>query len=420
MSLFSLFPQWMILLGAALLIGGLIGLEQESYNKEMHFGGIRTFPLISLLGFSSVYFFKSDILFCGVFIGFTAFILIGYTYEAFKLNRRGITREVAGIITFMLGAAVGKGYVVESVTISIIVTLLLSEKDLLHSFVAKHIGENDIIAVLKFLVVTVVLYPLLPDKSYTFLKINPKSIWLMVILISSISFAAYFATKIFGSRKGIFMTSIFGGLVSSTAVTLAFARRSRETPQLARDLSYGILLASTIMFMRQLFILLVIYPKIGVYFSPFAVIMFLIGIMLVLTSKVKKREAVEVSFTNPYELSYALMFGLFYTFILILSKLAHHYLGSLGLYFVGFISGIADVDPATVSMAQLSKQQLVTLRVALIAVMISSITNTVVKGIFATMFGDRKLYTMLWRAFAILTIFGIVFIIALNKFLLYN
>ncbi len=419
MDLFKILPGWMIQFGAALLIGGLVGLEQESYNREAHFGGIRTFPLISLLGFSSTYFFSSASITSVVFIGFVAFILIGYTYEAFKLKRSGITREIAAVLTFILGASVGKGYIVESVTIAIVITMILSAKDILHSFIAKHFGEGDLIAVLKFLVVTVVMYPLLPNHAYTFLKINPKSIWLMVILISSISFAAYFATKIFGTRKGIIMTSLLGGLVSSTAVTLAFARRSKEAPQLARDLSYGIILASTIMFIRQFFILFIIYPRIGVYFLPFAFAMCVAGAMFVITPKLKK-ESVEVSLTNPYELSYAFMFGIFYTLILILSRLAHHYFGSLGLYFVGFISGIADVDPATISMAQLSREHIVSLRVALIAVMISSITNTAVKGVFATIFGDKKLYTTLWKAFTILTILGLIFIIAFNKFLLYN
>ncbi len=419
MVLFDILPHWLVLLGAALLIGGLVGLEQESshHRDDSNYGGIRTFPMISLMGFAAAYFFSSIVFLCVVFTAFALFIVVGYVHDSFVLSRRGITTEVAGLFTFILGAAVARGYVVESVTVAILITLMLSAKDFLHELVYRHIEKKDILAVLKFLVVTMVLYPLLPDKAYTFLKINPKSVWLMVVLISSISFAAYFATKIFGTKKGILVTSLLGGLVSSTAVTLAFAKRSKEAPQLSRDLALGIVLASTIMFVRQFFILFFIYPRIGIYFAFFAAFMFATGLVMVLRSRIKRREEVQVSFSNPYELSYAFMFGVFYTFILVISKLAHNYLGSLGVYFVGFVSGIADVDPVTITMAQLSKSHELGIDVALVAVMISSITNTATKAVFATIFGSKELYHNLWKAFFVLILLGLIIAVLTNRFI---
>ncbi len=413
--LFKWLPNWFILLSASLLIGGLIGLEQESYHKseyEKHFGGIRTFPLISLLGFVCVYFVNNIIFESVVFFSFSLLIAGGYIYEAVFFKRKGITTEVAGILTFLLGVVVAKGFVVEALTISIAVTLILSLRQHIHSFIYKYIDEKDIASVLKFLIVSAVLYPLLPDESYTFLKINPKSVWLMVVLISTISFSAYFATKIFGSKKGILMTSLFGGLISSTAVTLAFAKRSKEAAGLSKELSFGIVLASTIMFIRQLFVLLVISPSLAVKFSIFAIVLFAVGLILIFRKFKKDQESIPVNFINPYELSYALMFGVFYTFILIASRFANHYLGSFGVYMVGFISGAADVDPITISMSQLAKHNTLNMNVALITIMIASITNTVIKGVFASIFGSKELSSNVWKAFGVIVFIGLLILLS--------
>ncbi len=413
-------PQWVIFLVVSLLIGGLIGLEQESYHRteeQKHFGGVRTFPLISLMGFSAVYFVK-DILFTVViFFSFSLLIVGEYIYEAIFFHRKGITTEVAGLLTFVLGVIVAKGYIIEAVTIGITITLILSLREHIHSFVYKYIGEKDMIAVLKFLIVTAVLYPLLPNHAYTFLKINPKSIWLMVILISSISFSAYFATKIFGAEKGILATAIFGGLISSTAVTLAFSKRSKELPEMSRELAYGIVLASTIMFLRQFFVLLIINFSIAKQFFAFSILLFLTGILFVLRKSTKQKGDVPVSFVNPYELSYAIMFGVFYAVILIISRLSNHYFGSLGVYFVGFISGAADVDPITISMGQLSKSGVIAEHVALMTIIISSIANTIMKGVFATMFGSKELYKYVWTAFLSIVVIAIVAVAVFLYFL---
>ncbi len=417
MNILSWLPEWFELFVISLLIGGLVGLEQESYHKseeKKHFGGIRTFPLISILGFSSAYFIKSQLFTAVIFISFAFLILAGYVYEAFFFKRKGITTEVAGILTFLLGMIVAEGYVIEAVVVSITITLILSLREHIHSFVYRYIDEKDMLAVLKFLIVTAVLYPLLPNHQYTVLKINPKSIWLMVILISSISFAAYFTTKIFGSKKGILATSLLGGLISSTAVTLAFAKRSKEMPELSKELSFGIVLASSIMFLRQFFVLLIIYPHIAFKFSTFSFILFIVGTIIVFRKTTDKKSDVSVSFINPYELSYALMFGAFYTFILIISRLANHYFGSYGVYFVGFISGAADVDPITISMAQLSKTGSLATNIALSAIMIASITNTAIKGIFAFLFGSKELYTSVWRSFWIIIVIGIIILAGFN------
>ncbi|WP_035587453.1 MgtC/SapB family protein [Hippea jasoniae] len=419
MEIFKWIPQWFFLLITSILLGGLIGLEQESYHRkieEKHFGGIRTFPLISMLGFSIEYFLHSAILVAIVFFCFSLMIVGEYVYEAFKFNKKGITTEVAGLFTFIVGVVLAKGYIVEAAALSILITVILSLRETLHDFVEKYIYEKDMAAILKFLIVTAILYPLLPNRGFTFLNINPRSVWTMVVLISSISFAAYFATKLFGSKKGLFMTAILGGLMSSTAVTLAFSKRSKEADILSKDLAMGIVLASSIMFLRQFIIMFVIYPSIAIKFGVFAVIMFAAGMVFFIKTPFKENESVEVVFSNPYDLSHALMFGVFYLIILILSKLAHTYLGNSGIYLLGFISGIADVDPLTISMSQLSKSGVINIDVALIGIIISSITNTLVKGIYAQMFGSKTLSKTVWKAFLfMLAVSAVAVFLFLNK-----
>ncbi len=406
-------PKWFFYLFLSVLIGGLVGLEQESYHRkveEKHFGGIRTFPLISLMGFSVQYFVKSYIITALVFFGFSLMIVGEYMYEAIYFNRKGVTTEVAGLLTFVMGIVLAKGYVIEAVTLSILMTLILSMREFLHNFIEKYIYKRDVSAILKFLIVTAILYPLLPNKSFTFLKLNPRSIWVMVILISTISFTAYFATKLLGSKKGILITALFGGLMSSTAVTLAFSKRSHEAPELSDELAMGIILASSIMFIRQWIIMFIIYPKISYGFFLFSVFMFLVGIVFVL-GKPKGNTSVNIEFSNPYDITHALFFGAFYTVILILSKLAHTYLGSKGMYLLGFVSGLADVDPLTISMSQLARNGTVELNVALVSIIISSITNTLIKAIYANMFGHARLKRTVWKAFIAMTVASGVFVL---------
>ena len=411
-ALLNWIPRWFFYLLLSVLIGGLVGLEQESYHRkveEKHFGGIRTFPLISLMGFSVQYFIKSFIVTGLVFFGFSLMIVGEYMYEAIYFNRKGVTTEVAGLLTFIMGIVLAKGYVIEAVTLSIFMTLILSMREFLHNFIEKYIYKKDVSAILKFLIVTAILYPLLPNKDFTFLKLNPRSIWVMVILISTISFTAYFATKLFGSKKGILVTALLGGLMSSTAVTLAFSKRSHEAPELSDELAAGIILASSIMFLRQWIVMLVIYPKISYGFFLFSIFMFAVGVAFVL-KKPRSAASINIEFSNPYDITHALLFGAFYTVILILSKLAHMYLGSKGMYLLGFVSGLADVDPLTISMSQLAKSGVVDLNVALVSIIISSITNTLIKAVYANMFGHSHLKKVVWKAFISMTVASIVFV----------
>ncbi len=242
--------------GIALLIGVLIGLEREfSRQKEevKAFAGIRTFPLIGLLGCSAAlisdltagWAFAATLALVGLLIG------IAYAADAFK-GRIGITSEMAAVIVFVCGALAYWGYLELAAALAVVTFGFLTLKPQLHHLV-KHISSEDLYATLKFAIISLIILPVLPNQNFgppPFDAFNPYKTWLMVVLISGISFLGYLLIKVVGAKQGIGLTGLLGGLVSSTAVTLSFSERSQEEPHLARPFALAITLAWTVMFGR--------------------------------------------------------------------------------------------------------------------------------------------------------------------------
>ncbi|MFN3695364.1 MAG: MgtC/SapB family protein, partial [Ignavibacterium sp.] len=209
-------------LAVVIFIGMLIGLEREyARNKdEKIFAGIRTFPLIGLYGFTSALIssITENWVYAIFFIGFAGLSIAAY-YSSAKDGKVGGTSEVSAFIVFILGSLVYWGYILLPVVIAIIITMFLSLKIQLHSFVGK-VSAADIYATLKLAIITLIVLPILPDKTYgPFDVLNPRLIWYMVIFVSGISFIGYIFIKLLGKDKGIIVTSLLGGMVSSTALT---------------------------------------------------------------------------------------------------------------------------------------------------------------------------------------------------------
>jgi uncharacterized membrane protein (DUF4010 family) len=243
--------------GVALLLGILVGLERE-YSRvgeaDRHFGGIRTFTFISLLGCASamiateraIWFFPL------AFIGMAAMVLSSYVITSAE-GDIGLTTEITSLLVFICGALVYWEHLELGAALAVIVTLFLSLKVKLHTLAAR-VSDEDILATLKFAIITVIVLPLLPNRTYGPLDVlNPYNIWLMVVFISGINFIGYVLVKLMGSQHGIVLTGLLGGLVSSTAVTLGFSQRSQKEPGLGRDFALAITVASTTMFLRVLF-----------------------------------------------------------------------------------------------------------------------------------------------------------------------
>src|SRR3989344_1742470 len=281
----------------ALALGAFIGLEREyaRYKKRGHdYAGIRTFPLIALFGALAAFFsdlvspwiFFISILLMGVLI------LLAYVFSnKGKLPHIGATSEVAGFLTFFIGALSYYGEILLAIILTIAITIILYARSLLHQL-AEHIQPKEMASVIKFLVITFIILPLLPNRWYgPYDIINPYLIWLMVVLISGIGFVGYIALKWFG-EKALSVTGVLGGLASSTAVTMQFARRSKKEAALSRALATGVILANGVMFLRVLLVTAVV--NLALFWSlflPLAGLILLTAIFgYVLLQKMKKKQ----------------------------------------------------------------------------------------------------------------------------------
>ena len=396
----------------ALVLGAFIGLEREYAQKKRkgpEYAGIRTFPLIALFGALSaylgdkfsIYIFISGIILTGLLI------VVAY----FGINQRskkymGATTEMAGFLTFLIGALSYHGELAFAVVITVAITIILYSKSFLHKFTAK-IKKQEFADTLKFAVIAFVILPFLPNQGYGPYQIfNPYIIWLMVVFISGISFVGYILMKWFG-EKGIEIAAILGGLVSSTAVTSSFSDRSKNQPKIFRALALGVILANGIMFIRILIEVFVLnrdlFAKVFVPMLILAVVTAIVSYILWKKSKYIKGK---INLGSPFTIKPALKFGLFFAIILALVKLSDVYLSSKGVYLVSFISGFADVDAITVSLSQLAKTSLTT-DIARNGIMIAALTNVAVKGGIAYLFGGKQFGRLILGFYVVLIAIGL-------------
>ncbi len=398
----------------ALALGALIGLEREyaRYKRRGHdYAGIRTFPLISLFGALSAFMgqlISPWILIVGIILIGILIVIAYFSVAAHARAYIGATSEVAGFLAFFLGVLVYYGEISLAVILTVVITVILYARSLLHHF-AKRIKKEEMADTLKFIVIAFVILPLLPNQSYGPLELfNPYIFWLMVVFISGIGFVGYVLMKWFG-EKGIVLSGILGGLVSSTAVTSSFAERSKKQKNIYRALVLGVILANTIMFVRILIEVSVINPVLLTkLILPLGILILICAIFSYFLWKRSSSVKGEMKLKSPFTLGPALKFGVIFAIILALVKVADVYLASSGVYLVSFISGLADVDAITVSLSQLTRTTL-DLETASKGIILAALTNVGVKGGIAYLFGERKNFGRIILGFyAALIVLGIV------------
>ena len=393
-------------LGLAASAGLLIGLERErskpSDESQLSFlGGARTHPLLALVGGAAMLSAR-EVGVVAVIVPFGALVVLlalNYAGEVWRDVHRGITSEAAFLLSFLLGVlALTRGVldprqkIFAVASIAVVATFLLSAKPMLHPL-ARRISTEDVAGTLKFLIVAVVVLPLLPDRTYGPLEVlNPFQIGVLMVLISGLSFAGYAAIRLFGARRGLGLTGIMGGLVSSTAVTLSMARRARERPEISESAALAVMLASTVMFVRVFILVALVNPglrgEVSYPMGAAALAGAAACVALWLRSGSARPAAQEIAFSNPFDLSAALGFALLFGVILLGSKAASTYLGTAGTYAAGVVAGTSDVDAITLSMAKLaSNGGALSHRVAATTIFLGTASNTVVKGIMATIAG---------------------------------
>ena len=378
----------------ALFIGALIGIEREKKKSEEQqdngIGGLRTFILFAQAGALGAWFsveLQAPMVFVGIGVLVTAVIAMGYYFHA-KQNPKsyGLTTEVAAVVTYLLGGAVLFGHAEVAVALAIVTSATLAFKGPMHGAVQK-MGHDDLYAGLKLLIATFIVLPLLPNEPVDpWEALNPYKLWWLVILISSLSLVGYVAVRWLGSERGTSLTGLFGGLVSSTAVTLSFSRRSKEEPVLADALATGILLAWVVMFGRVIVEVAVVNRDILLQVAIPMVTMGLVTLVIALVlyrasasaRAGEKRPEQEVKLKNPFSLTSAAKFGAFFAVVLLVVKVVQSLVPAKGLYLVAALAGLTDVDAITLSMANYAKGG-GDAAIAVGSITIAALTNTLVK-----------------------------------------
>ena len=388
-----------IRLGAALGLGLLLGLERErKRDAELMFGGVRTFALIALLGALGAFMereLNQSWLIVAAFIAVSALVVMSYATTAAR-GELGITTEVSALLAFVVGALCGWDKVAVASVVTVVCLLLLTLKDYLHRL-ARRVELADVEATLQFAVISLIILPLLPNETYgppPIDVINPYKIWLMVVLIAGLNFLGYVLVKIFGSEHGFLVTGILGGLVSSTAVTLSFAQRSRREPAMSSAFALAIVVAWTIMFVRVVVIVALVNWDLA---RSLALKLGWVALASVMASLVLWRRSrspqtgVVAPGANPFELTEAIKIGLLFGIVTVVAKAAEAYLGAAGLYLAGAVAGLTDVDAISLSMANLANSSPQSVKIAAYTIVIAVISNTLVKTGMAAFMGAPAL-----------------------------
>ena len=384
----------------ALAISFLIGIERESSaanRKPVVFAGVRTYSLIGVYGFGCAWMYNHGfawIMPIGM-VSVTALIIINYL-EKLRQKHVGWTSEVAALLTFLVGALSLLADIWIPMALGIVATFLLSEKAQMEKFV-RRLDEAEFLAVVKFLLVTIIILPVLPDTSFTKYELNPRHIWQIVVLVSSIGFIGYFLAKKFGSRMGLWLSGIMGGIVSSTAASIACGRIAQNTPGVTYNALQASLLASSVMYIRVLIIIWILLPEMAHLFAAKLIILSLIGIGLAISvrSSDRSEENIHVNtLQNPFELKPALVFAAMFVIMSVITKMVITYYGDSGLFFLAGLTGVTDIDPFILSLIERVEQYHL---IVVTAVIVAMMSNTLVKGIYFGFLAKSGRMATAWR-----------------------
>ncbi|MFC2077335.1 MgtC/SapB family protein [Candidatus Bipolaricaulota bacterium] len=376
--------------GLAFVIGILVGLQREYAHQQTQrelFAGARTLALIGLAGCAAA--LLADLagtpwVFIAASLAVAGLIAISYFVSA-STGDIGLTSEIAAFLVFLIGGLCYWGSLEIAAALGVGVAVLLSLKLGVRRLVGR-ISEQDVLATLKFAVITAIVLPLLPNRTFgspPLDVLNPHNVWLMVVFISAISFIGYVLIKLVGPRRGVGLTGLLGGLVSSTAVTLSFTQRSRGHVPLAKPFALAITVAWTMMFARLLVeaavlngqLLSALWIPIG---GAGGIGLIYCGYLLFFGKDNSGGE--DITLKAPFELGPALKFAVAYAAILVVSRGAQMLLGDPGVYVSAAVSGIADVDAITLSLARMASAGTVGIGTASKAIVLAAMVNTSVKG----------------------------------------
>lgn len=405
-------------LGEALAIGLLVGVERYKSRKpdERKSAGVRTFTVIALLG--AVCALLDVPGFTLVTFG-ALLVLLAVGYYRQSTRSLGLTTEMTALLTFWFGYLV-QSHEILMISAAIVLVILLASKDVLHEFVKGEMTEVELYDTLKFLAVVFVIFPLLPNRyigPYAFF--NPTQIWMLVILVSTISYSGYVLIRVLGSKRGIQVNALVGGLVSTMAVTMSLAERARKAPEASRLFGITGVMANAVQFPRLLVLIWVVDQPLALFLAIPLLGMFVAGLLgawvLGHIRKVWAEEPpAELLLQNPYSFWPALKFALLFVCVFLLTKLATVWLGETGIYPISAIAGLADVSAISLSVADTFHKGSVSLPAASIAIFIAIAVNALMKWTLALVNGSREL--AFWLGGGFVTMLGTGVLLALAAY----
>lgn len=402
-------------LGVALGLGLLVGLQRESAASPL--AGLRTFPLVTLLGAACALLSAGTnglVLAAGLVAVAAATAMGNAARIRAGAPEPGITTEIALVLMYALGAYVVVGHRAAAVVLGGTIAVLLHFKAELHGLV-KRLGGSDLRAVMQFVLLALVVLPILPDAAFgPYAVFNPHEMWLMAVLIVGLSLAGYVTLKFFGERAGIVVGGLLGGLISSTATTVSWARLTRGRPETARAAALVVVIASTVVYGRVLAEIATVARSFLPVAAPRILVLaaLLAASALALWLTTRGEAPVTADGQQPASLKTAFTFAALYGAVLLAVALVNDRFGARGLYAVSAISGLTDVDAITLSVSRLVASGQATPDLGARLVVVGVLSNLAFKGVMAALLGDARLRRFVAAAFGLQLVAGAVMLAA--------
>jgi uncharacterized membrane protein (DUF4010 family) len=376
-----------------LFLSFLLGLEREEHKASSSgytFGGVRTFPLIGLLGFGLGVLDGGPGLLAAGFLALAGVLGVSYAHKLKLQTAAGATTELSGFCVFLVGALVARQHIWLACSIVVATLLLLELKTGLEGL-AQRISSAEIITFAKFLVLAAVVLPVVPNQAFTVFELNPFKTWLVVVTVCAVSYAGYGLEKVTKGRGGTFLSALLGGAYSSTVTTLVLAKRSVLEHEPDR-FAGGIWAASGMMYLRLAILVFLFNGALGRLLAPSLCGLGLLalagGWFLSRRGDSGLLGSTPPESRNPLDLKAAFLFAAVFLAITVLTRLAVAHLGHRGLFGLAALMGVSDVDPFIMSLTQTAGNA-TPLHDAAVGVLVAAASNNVVKGIYARSFGDR-------------------------------
>lgn len=394
--LLQILPPEGIKIVLTLFLCFLIGLEREEHRaagQRYSFGGVRTFPLIGLIGYAMALLSGDQLL--PLTVGFAvigAFLWLSYRHKLEVYDEAGVTTEMSGLATYVIGALVSRDQLWIATTLAVLSILLLELKEFLENLTTRIPGE-EILTFTKFLLLTFVILPIVPNRDYGPFAVNPFKTWLIVVAISGVSYGSYLLEKMSRGKGGLRLAAFLGGAYSSTFTTFVMAKHAREA-KAPHGYAGAILIASGVMYFRFLVLIGIfsreLMNRVLIPFLILGAVGLAGGWMWSSVSDHPHGETkAEYLTKNPLELTSAFSLALVFVVMLVATNFALVHLGRTGIYGLAVLSGLAPVDPFIMGLTQ-TAGKVTSLNLAAAGVVVAAASNNFAKAFLAFAFADSR------------------------------